>query len=72
MSAKYAFNIDRAVIESAASAKSTRSPTTLLARGEESTAGQLETQPLIEMRYQQYLAQQGLQELFESGELDFS
>lgn len=69
MSGKY--DIDRAVIESAASAKSTRLPTTLPAQAE-STAGQLETQPLIEMRYRQHLAQQGLQELFESGELDFS
>lgn len=35
----------------------------------ESTADQLESQLLIEMRYQQYLAQQGLQELFEKAEL---
>jgi hypothetical protein len=71
MSTKYALDIDRAVIESAASAKSTRLPATLPERGE-STAGQLEIQPLIEMHYQQHLAQQGLQELFESGELIFS
>jgi hypothetical protein len=71
MSAEFSFNIDRAVVESAASAKSTRSPSILPEQGK-STAGQLETQPLIEMRYQQHLAQQGLQELFESGELDFS
>jgi hypothetical protein len=41
-----------------------------VARGE-STHDQLETQLLIEMRYQQHLAEQALQELFESGELRF-
>ena len=71
MSAESAFNIDRAVIASVASAKSTRLLNTPLAQAQ-STADQLETQPLIEMRYQQHLAQQGLRELFESGELDFS
>jgi hypothetical protein len=40
------------------------------ARGDP-TDDQIETQLLIEMRYQQHLAQQGLQELFESGELGF-
>jgi hypothetical protein len=37
-----------------------------IARG--ATDDQLETQLLIEMRYQQHLAEQALQDLFESGE----
>jgi hypothetical protein len=44
--------------------------TARVARGE-STDDQLETQLLIEMRYQQHLAEQALQDLFESGELGF-
>jgi hypothetical protein len=43
---------------------------TRLVRGE-STDERRETQALIEMRYQQHLALQGLQELFESEEFDF-
>ncbi|MGH8138216.1 MAG: hypothetical protein ACREVV_08495 [Steroidobacteraceae bacterium] len=36
-----------------------------------SSDDQLEAQLLIEMRYQQHLAQQGLQEVFENGGLSF-
>jgi len=53
-------------------AKSPASPDNCLlgarvARGKPSD-DQLETQLLIEMRYQQHLAEQALQDLFESGE----
>ena len=58
-----------------ADSKSAASPencllTARVARGE-STHDQLETQLLIEMRYQQHLAVQALQDLFESGEFGF-
>lgn len=58
-----------AVIKSAASPEkcllSTRAP-----RGKPAD-DQLETQLLIEMRYQQHLAEQALRDLFESGEFGF-
>jgi hypothetical protein len=61
--------VDGAVIKSAASPENCLL-TARVAWGE-STDDQLETQLLIEMRYQQHLAEQALQELFESGELGF-
>ena len=60
---------DGAGIKSAATANNRRS--TVGRERLEPTDDQLETQLLIEIRYQQHLAQQGLQELFESGELGF-
>jgi hypothetical protein len=66
---RISLHIDGAVIKSAASPENCLL-TARVARGE-STDDQLETQLLIEMRYQQHLAEQALQELFESGELDF-
>jgi hypothetical protein len=60
---------DGAVIKSAAPPENCR----LSARVAPSkpTDDQLETQLLIEMRYQQHLAEQALQDLFESGEFGF-
>jgi hypothetical protein len=60
---------DDAGIRSAASVENCLL-TARVARGE-SASDQLETQLLIEMRYQQHLAQAALQQLFESGELGF-
>lgn len=61
--------IDDAVIKSAAS------PENCLLSGRVAQGkpadDQLETQLLIEMRYQQHLAEQALQDLFESGEFGF-
>jgi hypothetical protein len=58
-----------AVIESAASPENCLL-SARVARGK-SADDQLETQLLIEMRYQQHLAEQALQDLFESGEFGF-
>jgi hypothetical protein len=58
--------MDDEVIKSAASPEN--SPLNArVARGKP-TDDQLETQLLVEMRYQQHLAEQALQDLFESGE----
>jgi hypothetical protein len=66
---RISLQIKGAVIKSAASPENCLL-TARVARGE-STDDQLEAQLLIEMRYQQHLAEQALQELFESGELGF-
>jgi hypothetical protein len=58
--------MDGAVIKSAASTDNCLL-SGRVARGKP-TDDQLETQLLIEMRYQQHLAEQALQDLFESGE----
>jgi hypothetical protein len=63
---RISLRIDGAVIKSAASSENCLL-STRVARGRP-TDDQLDTQLLIEMRYQQYLAEQALQDLFESGE----
>jgi hypothetical protein len=63
---RISMRIDGAVIKSAASPENC-----LLKAGVprgKPTDDQLETQLLVEMRYQQHLAEQALQDLFESGE----
>ena len=67
---RISLRIDGAVIESAASPENCL-PGARVARGK-SADDQLETQLLIEMRYQQHLAERALQELFASGEFGFS
>jgi hypothetical protein len=66
---RISLRIDGAFIKSAASPENCL--LTARVAGGESTDDQLEAQLLIEMRYQQHLAEQALQELFESGELGF-
>ena len=66
---RISLRIDGAVINSAASPENCLL-STRVARGK-SADDQLETQLLIEMRYQQHLAEQALQDLFESGEFGF-
>ena len=63
---RISLRMDGAVIKSAASPDNYL-PSARVARGKP-TDDQLETQLLIEMRYQQHLAEQALQDLFESGE----
>ena len=63
---RISLRIDGAVIKSAASPDNCLL-SARVARGKP-TDDQLETQFLIEMRYQQHLAEQALQDLFESGE----
>ena len=63
---RISLRIDDAVINSAGPPENCL----LSARGKPSD-DQLETQLLIEMRYQQHLAVQSLQDLFESGESGF-
>jgi hypothetical protein len=66
---RISLRIDGAVIKSAASPENCLL-SARAARGKPSD-DQLETQLLIEMRYQQHLAVQALQDLFESGEFGF-
>jgi len=66
---RISLRIDDAVINSAGSPENCL-PSARVARGKPSD-DQLETQLLIEMRYQQHLAVQSLQDLFESGESGF-
>ena len=63
---RISLRIDDAVIKSAASPENCLL-SDRVARGKPAD-DQLETQLLIEMRYQQHLAEQALQDLFESGE----
>jgi hypothetical protein len=63
---RISMRIDGAVIKSAASPENCLLKARV-ARGKP-TDDQLETQLLVEMRYQQHLAEQALQDLFESGE----
>jgi len=65
---RISLHVDGAVIKSAAPENCL--PSTRVARGKPAD-DQLETQLLIEMRYQQHLAEQALQGLFESGEFGF-
>jgi hypothetical protein len=58
--------MDDEVIKSAASPEN--SPLSARVACGKPTDDQLETQLLVEMRYQQHLAAQALQDLFESGE----
>jgi len=67
---RISLRIDGAVIKSAASPENCLL-SARVARGN-LTDDQLETQLLIEMRYQQHLAERALQELFASGEFGFS
>jgi hypothetical protein len=63
---RISLRIDDAVIKSAASPENCPL-SARVARGKPGD-DQVETQLLIEMRYQQHLAEQALQDLFESGE----
>ena len=62
---RISLRVDDEVIKPAASPENCLL-TARAVRGD-STDDQLETQLLIEMRYQQHLAEQALQDLFESG-----
>jgi len=66
---RISLRVEGAVIESAASPENCLLGTRV-ARGKPAD-DQLETQLLIEMRYQQHLAEQALQDLFESGQFGF-
>lgn len=66
---RISLRIDDAVIKSGASPENC--PLSARAARGNPTDDQLETQLLLEMRYQQHLAEQALQDLFESGEFGF-